>query len=1220
MPTKSSSVFVFVTRMAGRGCCSGYTSLDFVRARSFLEAAKSDPGELHNAVTDCYFDGSIAASEAAGLFLRSYIRSPEKAVQVARIVKSLPTAVPNRNANSLASLCAFLATSFEDHECRAPLTSFAYAGIDQLRSSIRAVIDELEDITHRSSIHIDVILSRIRGFLSAILESGSDRERNTVLRGLLDVSSLLPAAEQQNVVTFLLDVNKPNSLSRPEHTDEDEVAYLEFQFIAEVAPFAKDNDCMKLLMLRYVVASYELGCAYGFRSLWKLEHRKAENAISSVGYDVFLYLMALTAADKACKGYISSCHSILEDVLVIAEIAQGQGATLLPVTSSTVSNICVAVGSLCTAGGADDTAKIAAKNVRLIRRVGRCNRNEVSRRIASAELACRQSALWNCPVSSLAIGILLKLSGAWDVPDTLSVWLDRDMQNMMKNGGLWVSEKYDTSGFIESVVTKDNPGSGSANLEYNFMQQSRNLSVAIPIAAAALTSMSHSHERVRLSAVGTVSGLHESSVHLFFLPTVMKCLQEERNGVVAVKILSDLILSPALLKKDETASIALSALIRLIQRAEGHMNAATYQSGIVALARAADYAPRVACSFLLQEVEKLKISFKLIRSPVRIAAAAAVLQIVNSRPALGPNFVPFITLCISVESIDVAPKAAAFCFESMAVMAEESVLDAVKAVKVVLKSFPHVRDVAPGARGSYLQFLGCVAMRSESKKGKLLTETIIRQLRECITGLHPESTIEDSMFLTWEEVGKSAAALHKFRVDDILRISFSKDEPLPDIEAEKDRKERIEQNCMTFAKSIVSVAGMSFRALEHVTSNNLCALAQSIVRSEWDNRIRSSYDAERIARLRATSEALRRARASKGRAAHNTVGDNQALDGFLRAVEAFPVGVVKGIAEQCVMVEKRGAEYSEDCAIALRVLGMAGAVSPALPWVSMSEEVLGLSPNAQYRAGCLFVLRLLGDDGVAVSEGRQRWFGAQSPLCYSSSETDLAEAKQLFLGMVQHYPQDALAMLSRHGNSLSPETIDEFVCAIAEIRKSESCLETAMSGLCPIICDPNNGWAKSIQLRIENNLFEDCLQHCSLAFVNGLFFGAAKYNESVLRLACRFGDFGFIRRSIHFLLQSESTSGVDEALTIIGNAVQLLKPAERREIVTDICASEHGRTGIATNPEVKIALATVVLGVGALLPNAKAGLIAVPSIWPQDEREGVSRLVAVVLNDDFPED
>lgn len=1213
---------------------TAYASLDCAAVCRKLEEVRKDERSLRDFLADCFFDGSVAASESAALFILREIESVSEALLISDIVKSLPTAVPKRNALALSKVSVFLCLSFDEEKCRIPLRSFCYAETSVKQFAVRAMIASITEAVCSEPERLVELLERSRNFFKEVLSSSTELfQRILVIKGLVDIACNQHAQIRNIITHFILDM-------QPDCIEDGMCLEAEHDFetflTTELGTIAPDKECFSHIVRRCLVRSLEFSDPYVLQSLYVSHRSKVQEVMPQVGYDALVFVFISIAAENACKGDLVFSQEALFLVVDTLKSMNEYLWKLNPVVSIVTSLMCTAIGSLCSACGALDMVRCTG-NIQALLRSETSSKKVYSQDFKSVMLkVCNVAERWKYAKSALRLGLLLKTASLWKRPKLLRIWFVEELPELVRSTKSRSTQSKANSQLAQSVSNDFNifPRSEEVVSANPTIQKPtakplcQDVFPLISFASTALVGLAHGHSQIRSCAARALQSVTDRNVLLFFLPAVILRLEEETNGAIAASYLRYILLSPALLSDDITGKVAFSATLNIISPNVGQGPTPAYQTGLVAFSHAVETAPSMAMSILLREIEKLRESFGLADVQTRIAACAAILRVSKLRPARGTSFIPFISQCISMESMDIAPEAAALCFEAMLVLSQEGVLDPIKAVKIVLKIFPDTNRVNVKARRSYLRLLASSAHVADSKRSRALVEKVVRILRSCISD-EENKEYSDSSFirpqLTWEEMDAAAVSLAEYKVDDILRIEYIREEPLEDASEERARLDKIEADCMQFTHAILNAA--STAQMQGI--NNLEGfetLLTEIVRSEWANRKRSNFDPERLAKLRATSEALRRARQPAGRGNGKDVGNVETAGSegcvtnqFLRAIDSLPVGVIRAVCKRCATTKVEGdmAGTCDDQAdarfIALKALLRGGAVSLLLPWTRVIEQLLlSRRSTGNEKASALAVLSRINDISYDTNNCQTRWFGPRSPL-FQDTGLSHREIHELFVGMMLHHPQEIQVRLQRHGRSLPPTTIVVLIESTRELNTESEGFQVGLRCLLHVLCE-RPYQEHSVVARndaVVRQFTTVCLSRSSNSTLENILQPSSSETfdtEDAVKaqMVSQLGHFALLRKYVVKLLYSPESVG-SGVIATVGQALSQLADDQRNAIIFDLCGTADNLGD--TQEERRLILAVHCLGVAALLPEAKLALTAATCVFAKGQTATIARVV-----------
>lgn len=1208
---------------------SPYASLDSAQVRRRLEAARQkDVRSLHALVTDCFFEGSVAAAEAAALFIIEDTDSLAKARTIAEVLKPLPGAVPIRNARSLVRAVVFLALNFGDPECVKPLNSCCYAEVSVKEIAIHGVVSSVSEVVRSQPSKLDAVLKRYEVFFGEMLGAGSEpHQRLLAVKGLFDIGSLGCAPSNELLVSFFLKLLSDQSGSEEEGDVDAENEYASF-VTSELARLSTGNEQFSQVLRWCLARALEFSVACGIHALWTGHSSKVRQVLPSVGYDAFVYVLMSVAAKLACEGRIFETARTLAIVLAAFENSEHKMRTLHVAVSTCARATCVALGSAAAAAGAKELASYAME---IRRNLGDekdwQDIREPEALQSTVGMVCGVAQQCSYSNAVVCLGVLLKFASLWWQPRALLIWLKDDFSLLVGAARFECVNESERTRVEEPRFKKRQPldssgGDAWDNDETQLdVHETDRMLTRLTFACTVVAGLSHSQSRIRYCAAYsfTQQGSKET---LFFLPAVVHRLEQETNGAVAALCLRSSLMSPCLLSFAATSEVALSVLLRLVRPGTAKDPTPSYHTGLVAFADAVETAPAVATSVLLEEVQRLQDAFGFISPQCKAATCAAILRVSSLRPTRATNMIPFLSQCLSKESAESAPETLGFCFKAMSVMADEGVLDPVKAVKIVLKGFPDVLSVTRKARRSYIHLLGSVASAATSRKGRVVAGKVIAVLRKCVTEVSPKNKGKEYVpvveVLTGEQIGTAAMSLAKYSVDDILRIVHTAHEPFLDPEDEKERLEAIERDCMRFTQGLLSTCS-AVKRNGPGASPALETLLHVIVEDEWKNRPRSKFDIEKMAKLKATSEALRRARGSiGGDSEKDKAGTSDPLGEFLRAAQLFPPGVIRAVCERCgtspdseVLEENANNRGADARAIAMMALLKGKALSPALPWTPFLEDILRSDARSDRDKACaLAVLARLDGVSHGAAECHRKWFGPSSPLLSGARLRDGVE-RELFLGMVLHNPEGTRHQLRHYWSSVTPDTLSALIEGTAAFDAQSMSFSESISALLDVFRSGQLTFLGPELERVLAKFTQVCLLRLSAADLEELLKPA---NSDVFtdceaiqaQLVAEAGNFALFRKYVHKLLRCPSATHVS-IMKPICRAVGNLLEEQRNAVLYDLCGVPSALSGELH--DARLILAIHCLGTSALLPDKRLALAAAPGVCTVANRIPVTRLI-----------
>lgn len=976
---------------------------------------------------------------------------------------------------------------------------------------------------------------------------------------------------------------------------------------------------------------YELNVAFG---------SQFTAAVFEISLDVFFFCILTLAASLACHGQLSHCVNTLKVAHTVVEDTRFYRSSLNPVTIAFVEISTTCITSLASVAACDEAVQLTSS---LFQRISSKRRGMTSssEKIISQVKGCIDMAIRsNCP-GSLAVLLLLRgLLTKWDSSTASVKWVSEDVKHMAHSPAFKIipgmsntpvdndkvgqsSSKAEPQSFVEAL-TKQDEDHYNENHELSSWTEIPSfdrITIRICTAISLLTLLHHESVKVRLATAKTYSTFTDGAVLLFCLPALMVRLREEGHPAVAIRLLQDALACDGIICHRETAPLALRALLRVMKSIEMPNNnqqedgdnktitqaTSVMQTVLVAIAKAAKHAPGRVTKILVVEIEALRTRFDRLQPGERIAGAAAISRLVQERPARGTKFVPFITCCIDRKSTAVAPQATAICLDAMSIMCDEDVMDPTKTVKIVVKKLNPISSLDSSVMKSFLRLLGCAAQgNTSSRKARSVTESLIQLLRKCVTLWIPVSSAvkqrantqtdtSDNIVLTWSHVAQAAKSLAGFSVHDILRIDFSHEEPLIDLDAERQRLEKIEEACGIFVDQLLNSLRLALKAADLEAKQSLQILLKKIAKHEWDERPRGNFDPERIAHLRATSNALKRSRkraeALKNPSANQGMEENETLQQqFAHAVEGMPVGVIRTLCTQSARFDP----------FAIRACAEAGAVTTALRWPRLidqwfseawAEEHGGKDITDEYiddkwSAG-LCVLRLgQASDESDLLRIRSRWFAPED-----FGSCGHLQATQLFLGCLSFF-EDRLPQVSQFLQD--PAVLKTLVEVMGRIQLDDGKRQKAMQALLSTMEQMD---VLGIDVVDVERAMGDLMPDHVMKMV-----WTSKLSKVRVRLICHIGEGGAIRAVAADVVRDSQLSSDHVLLAVVGRAVAQLRADARRGLICQF----------AESPSVPAAIITC-HGVGASpwLPDLIEALRGSVSLCEQGERIAIEKLAAV---------
>lgn len=1115
-------------------------SLDSAKTYHKLQAVFHDTPALSCVLSDIFHDSSATSADTASIFLERTIRSVKDAERVAEILKSYAGAIPLENAVSLANISSYLAVFFDSSVSGAALHTFAYAEPNVTRAAIRAACEYVSSAGRASVAPNSTLLSRVHPFFTDVV-SGSNVA--AAMHAIHAIATLPAPMTAVDIAGFMRTI--PTAIS-PFAPPDDGVTVnfdisLEETLYTTIARGASSATAFRDIVINVILRAVEFREPEVLHSLYKTYPARVVAAVSDMSLDVFLFLTVVSiAGTAACCGQISAVRSSLvvaADVITHPRLCNAQ---LHPVVVAAVSAVATSIASIAAATALEDVTLLTSRLFKRVHNAVDSYTEDASTILIRCAELKDNTTRYRCPATLATLSLMHTLLTLWSSPSTLFQWLSTDVINMMRSCVFGLHNRSDD--MKHSAMDY-----GTRNNEeyedqfYAFLEDPRDerSNILFCLAITVIVSLDHSDMCVRMAAARAFSQFPDTSTALFSLPAILVQVREEKHPAIAVQLLKHAILNEALVREPDTAGIALATILRIMKSLETTAFTSTFQTIVTAVARAAKFAPGRVTKIIVNEIEVLRSRFDLTRGPERIAGAAAILTLAHERPARAAKFVPFITLCLQPDSINLAPEAAALCLDAMYIMSQEEVMDPLKTVKIIMKKLPSVLDMNVCMIRSFLRLLGVTASGSQSKKGRSVAESVITLLRDCLTKWTPDVNREDERsqpHLSWGHVSQATLSLTQFPVDDILRISHRQEDPQLDLEAERLRLQKIEEECADFMTSLLDIAQ---GARGTVAEKPLETLFDLIAKHEWKNRPRGNFDPERIAKLRAASEALRRSRMAQ---TNSIVPEEEGISRrFLHAVEGMPSGVIKVLCA-------RSGQWDP---WALRAATC--AVTTALPWPELLDEGLQ-EPNKDISIACLHVLWANDREDAAMGTVRNRWF-----LPDAVSAGDLSQTVEIFLGCATLFPDRLPPLMQLLPNA---DTVLALINTLPQIENNDTRI-AAVTALLDAADRFINECTDEQQRVVEEALAKQILD----STIDNAFDILRTRHLTPLRarLACKSSLPAVVRVIIDDVVSRPDLTANESLLRDIGAAVGRLSPDARRSAIRHLAESpSHAAAIIAT--------------------------------------------------------
>lgn len=1112
-----------------------------------LQATHSDPIAFKRVIVDTFTDGSRVACETTACFLIHLAQTEANATAIANIMKPLSTVASETNSRALARIAAKLAVSFDTSACAAPLEGFIYAETFAKRCAFDETIGQIGTLLSKPHPpRLTVLLRRTNAFFQQLLVDADPICRYDVVRALTSLvrsNASLSSKSEEEIGDFLLclqSIHSPFYELSPYADDDEAFEPFLMSNIANLLPFSnKFTDFVRTIVIR----AFDFQSPVVFSSVYKTRPTFVNRAIDEIGVQVFVYMFVVMAATQASRGHFFHCEETLNSITSIMPKVWPNTQRPHPGISSTVTSLCIAIVSLATAAGANEVLNLSTSILHGVRN-RECGHDESlsesAQLLSQCEFMERNAVEQKCPATVFGLTLLRALIRMWSTPFLLGTWISRSFSDMMQSRFSSSMPASPTHSMVQDYVnhavdTRETVHAAGDNTAFEGAS-----CISLSAVAVSLACLHHHHPRVRMGAARALAEFHHPSTMVFCLPSLLVRLQEEQESAVALRLLQDVLVSETLTRHQATSALAIGAILRIVRAITSTDGILMIQACLVAIAKAGRYAPGIATAVLQKEGEKLRGRFDTAKEPERIGISGAILTLTTARPARGANFVPLIAKCITRESVNAAPVAASLCFDAMYVMVQEGILDSTKTVKVVLKDLPNVMDVDFAVRRSFLRLLGCVSLNSSSKKGLVLAEKVIPMLRLAVTSDVPNETraqfvnnTSEENVLSWSEVGTAAESLTQFTVDEILRIEHIRVEPLLQLESERQRLERIQDDCAAFIERVLTTVSV---CKDKDAYKQLQKLLNKVAKHEWDIRPRGAFDPDRIAKLSATADALRRARTTRSGEGIKDPESNSERERFLKGVKSMPSGVIKTLCTHCAKLNTG----------ALRAVALAGAVTTAIPWAPVLDEATK-SDQTHVAAAAMNVLWNARIDETEFVKVRSLNIGILRPKIRTPEEI-----VEIFLGCVQHYEERVPVVVKTVDTTESAEAV---LKAVDRVEKGRKRLVAGKNGV--LLMERMTGaWENDVQTNLENILFERCFRSCGSD--GKIALEELETCATQIRLMCKYDEATVLKEAVNKVACHEVLMEDELLLRDIGKAVSKLSKPSRRKMICEI-AERGGR-------------------------------------------------------------
>lgn len=890
--------------------CTGYSTLDRLATHESIKALFDS--DLSKCVLDIFTAGSRASADFAAAHFGSLLLSlePAKLEEFADAVRPIPASVSLQNAPSLAKLCLALASlrlrrPQEKIDLSGPLVTFTYAeplirnvSIEEILLHLTQMCESISDSQeeHATLSHLMVCFEP---YLTKVLKPTTDKEvteATYVLYRLLWISESFPFAG----ATFL------DSLLR--------VLFPRSVYMSPVVPSVLvqfSTKCInipiqRLLVYTLVVDALEQSDPRGLICLLsKTSMEDAPNSIKVgarvdpcdfVPRELMLLLLAVYV--------IPSVHrdsDAAERLLSI--IIDRFSADIKPYTKNVLRAAATAAHAAAIAsfvGGKESGVAVLA--LELVNRIYGCDSSRES-------------------------------NGAGGIKKSLVEAVD-DMRAIATQQGAGVASR--VLSIFSALLNASSTTSKNLELFYTSFQDLLEAKGSDMCSILCAAGFYHEAPKVRIVSICAFAKGVSPGDAFSLVPVAIDALAKETNAVVSERILQVALCGSNMLDDHRVGRRVVSIVYKLSLKGACSVRGAA----IAALGAASERAPQVSFPFLLRALEKVNQS-KNPSSTLHIAACWAILEVVKSRPSRGVQVIPFLQKMIGRDAVDTCPEAASLAFAAMSCMTTSGVLDEGKTVRIVLKTFHALEDVPILCQRQYLRLISSVAHAKGGKKRNKIKREVINVLK----GVLVDTVNQIADRGHWDIIEEAAAGLNLFKADDVLRIKY-RDEA-GDIETE--RNQEIEREAAAFCEQLIRAYGLSVVNRALMSSRVIEKLLQGICLNEWSQRVRGAYDSEKLLRMKATSEALRRRRQAGEDEKSRTFLNNEEptldiLKKWTSVVDPLPDGAIKVFVSNCSNGLQRSGKNVSIMRAAfpgvIQAVKYAGALVLALPWAELLGRIL----------------------------------------------------------------------------------------------------------------------------------------------------------------------------------------------------------------------------------------------------------------------------------------
>lgn len=985
--------------------------LDWNASAQKIRSGLNNSQELREACREAFVGGSVAAAEAA---VAALWEAPPS--QVADAIVSLPAAVPNRNADALASLIARLAVRAEKgaaHALAAPLSSCAYADACVRGAAVRSVLSECDAVAAEfstASTDAEERFSRCLGNVAVFVETivlGRGTEAFLLVHGLAKLARRRGGTVASQIVQLCSNAALVGAARGLEDTQGQKTTGsddLEHFIFGELSLLLVDAESASTLTRVCLVRCMETGNPNHMGTLLLSSRARVEKALQELGICECLAALFTLALLNAHAGAISRVRAALEIANSIASVAERLSSGIDAFTVALAELSIVTTEALSKASMDDHAA--SAVPVGLLDSVARLGALAMHNRSAGGLESLRSTAiLTKASEASAILAVLSKLREVWTNAPVAKQWLETDVVELADGLPEAGSGKAPSASFAVGLSNRgsdsDEDDETAGHHEPSPLCTWSHGRLPGLVAIASHAGLWHESAEVRKAALQAIRHIQPRGSTFLFLPALLNRLAAEPTGHVACAILHDGLAGSSMIRERDTGR----AVVRVLLHALGSdLHDATggplKEACLSALAKITSRNPGLGLRALLSFLEPVSSHFDEYELAVVVMSVAASLVVILERPSRGQNFIPLMQKCLRSDFAAKCPQATSLAFEGMRHMVDEGILDASKTLRIVRKEFKDPRALARPARRSFIALLGAASACGQTPKARSICASCLSTLRDVVLSCGPfdscpsldsrEDAKQAEQKLGVDEFAEAVASLLKFDVDDVLRIQHHHVQPLDDAEAESSRLQAIEVEVEEFVADLAIVYGkvraqVGTRCPSQVVTD-LQQLLEKVAAHEWGTRSRGQFDPGRLSRMRAASEALRRARQKAQPPAQNGESTSasefsEAHGEFTRGIKSLPRGALKAFAE-CVgsgLNDAGANSIQEHAGVACaNALVEAKAVFAGLPWARLCYTVLTSSGcSVDVRCAMTRALFSMDNGDYDVHDVRNKLFGLQ---------------------------------------------------------------------------------------------------------------------------------------------------------------------------------------------------------------------------------------------------